>query len=204
MKIYGDMISPFVRMTVVTAHEVGLGGKVQHIVEAVKPTEVNGKLAKLNPIGKIPVLETDHGHGIYDSRVIVEYLCHAAGNQELIPHDGLKRFQVLTLQALAQGLADAAVAYRYETAARPQGLQWQEWMTRTLTRMNAAIDDLDGNWQETLAGVNAGSIAAAVALSYIDFRLGDLGWRNSRPQLTAWHAAFSKRDSMIKTALQQH
>ena len=81
---------------------------------------------------------------------------------------------------------------------------WQEWMTRTLTRMNAAIDDLDGNWQETLAGVNAGSIAAAVALSYIDFRLGDLGWRNSRPQLTAWHAAFSKRDSMIKTALQQH
>ena len=38
MKIYGDMISPFVRMTIVTAHEAGLGGKVQHIVEPVKPT----------------------------------------------------------------------------------------------------------------------------------------------------------------------
>ena len=25
MKIYGDLISPFVRMTIVTAHEVGLG-----------------------------------------------------------------------------------------------------------------------------------------------------------------------------------
>ncbi len=100
MKIYGDLISPFVRMTVVTAHEVGLGDKVLHIVEAVKPTEVNQKLAALSPIGKIPILETDHGHGIHDSRVIIEYLCHVAGNSTLIPNDGVKRFKVLTLQAL--------------------------------------------------------------------------------------------------------
>lgn len=203
MKIYGDMISPFVRMTIVTAHEVGLGGKVQHVVEAVKPTEVNAKLASLTPIGKIPVLETDHGHGIYDSRVIIEYLCHVAGNSDLIPHDGVKRFRVLTLQALAQGLADAAVAYRYEVAARPQGLQWQDWMKRTMARINAAIDELEANWQGELAEVNAGSIAAAVALSYIDFRMGDIGWRSGRPKLTAWHAAFSQRDSMVQTSLQQ-
>lgn len=202
MKIYGDMISPFVRMAIVTAHEVGLGGKVQHVVEAVKPTEVNEKLAKLNPIGKIPVLETDHGHGVYDSRVIMEYLCHVAGNSDLIPSDGVKRFRVLTLQALAQGLADAAVAYRYEVAARPQGLQWEDWMKRTMARINASIDELETSWQADLAEVNVGSLAVAVALSYIDFRLGDLGWRNSRPKLAAWHAAFSERDSMMKTALQ--
>ena len=142
MKIYGDLISPFVRMTVVTAHEVGLGDKVQHLVEAVKPTEVNAKLAALSPIGKIPILETDHGHGVYDSRVIMEYLCHVAGNSTLIPDDGVKRFRVLTLQALGQGLADSAVAYRYEVGVRPQGLQWQEWMSRTVTRMNAALSRL--------------------------------------------------------------
>ncbi len=119
MKIYGDLISPFVRMTVVAAHEVGLGDKVQHIVEPVRPTEVNAKLASLSPIGKIPVLETDHGHGVYDSRVIIEYLAHVAGNTNLIPHEPAKRFRVLTLQALGQGLADSAVAYRYETAMRP-------------------------------------------------------------------------------------
>lgn len=201
MKIYGDMISPFVRMTIVTAHEAGLGSRVEHVVEAVKPTEVNEKLARLSPIGKIPVLETDHGHGIYDSRVIIEYLCHTAGNHDLIPADGVKRFRVLTLQALALGLAEAAVGYRYEIAARPQGLQWQDWMKRTMTRIAAAIDDLEANWQDTLADVNAGSIAAAVTLSYIDFRLGDLGWRNGRPKLAAWHAAFCQRDSMVKTAL---
>jgi glutathione S-transferase len=74
-------------------------------------------------------------------------------------------------------------------------------MKRTMTRIAAAMDDLEANWQETLADVNAGSIAAAVTLSYIDFRLGDLGWRNSRPKLADWHASFSQRASMVKTAL---
>jgi glutathione S-transferase len=201
MKIYGDMISPFVRMTLVAAHEVGLADKVQHVTETVKPTEVNAKLAALSPIGKIPVLETDHGHAIYDSRVIIEYLCHVAGNSTLIPDDGVKRFKVLTLEALAMGLSDAAVAYRYETAARPQGLQWQEWMTRTVTRINAALDDLDRNWEACLAEVCAGSIAAAVTLSYIDFRLGVLNWRQGRDRLASFHERFAARDSMVKTKL---
>ena len=202
MKIYGDLLSPFVRMTVVTAHEVGLGDKLQHIIEAVKPTDVNVKLTALSPIGKVPVLETDHGHGIYDSRVIIEYLCHVAGNSVLIPDDGVKRFRVLTLLALGQGLADAAVAYRYETAARPKGLQWQEWMDRTMTRLNDGFDDLETNWGECLDKVNAGSIAVAVMLGYIDFRLVDLNWRDRRPKLAAFHESFSARDSMRKTALQ--
>ncbi len=202
MKIYGDLISPFVRMTVVTAHEVGLGDKVQHIVEAVKPTEVNAKLSELSPIGKIPILETDHGHGVYDSRVIIEYLAHVAGNDEIIPDEPVKRFRVLTLQALAQGVSDSAVAYRYEVGVRPKGLQWDDWMKRTVSRINAGLDDLDRNWSDVLGHANAGSIAAAVSLSYLDFRLGDLGWRNGRPLLQAFHEEFSKRPSMVKTALQ--
>ena len=201
MKIYGDLISPFVRMTVVTAHEVGLGEKIQHIVEAVRPTEVNEKLSALSPIGKIPVLETDHGHGLYDSRVIIEYLCHVAGDSTLIPDDGVKRFRVLTLQALGQGIADSAVAYRYEVGVRPKGLQWEDWMARTLKRIHAALDDLEANWIDTLSEANAGSVAVAVSLSYIDFRLGGFGWRNGRPKLAAWHEGFSRRDSMVKTAL---
>lgn len=201
MKIYGDLISPFVRMTIVTAHEVGLGARVEHIVENTNPAQVNPRLARLSPVGKIPILETDHGHGLYDSRVIIEYLCHVAGNSTLIPDDGVKRFRVLTLQALGQGMADAAVAYRYETAARPKGLQWEEWMVRTVTRINAGMDDLEANWMESLAEVNAGAIAAAVTLSYIDFRMGDFGWRNGRPKLAAWHEGFTQRDSMVKTAL---
>jgi glutathione S-transferase len=201
MKIYGDIISPFVRMALVTAHECGLGNRVEQIRENVKPTEPNLKVTGLSPLGKIPVLETDHHHPIYDSRVIIEYLAHVAGNKTLIPDDGVKRFRVLTLQALGQGLADVAVAYRYEVAARPQGLQWVEWMARAEERMNSAMDDLEKNWTKDLSDVTAGSIAAAVALSYMDFRLPDMNWRDTRPQIKSFHATFSQRESMIKTTL---
>jgi glutathione S-transferase len=201
MKIYGDLISPFVRMAIVTAHEVGLGDKVEHVKETVKPTEVNHKLVALNPIGKIPVLETDHGHAVYDSRVIMEYLCHVGGNSTLLPHEGVKRFRLLTLEALGMGVADAAVAYRYETAARPQGLQWQEWMGRTEARIYASLDDLEKNWEACLAEVHVGSIAVAVMLSYLDFRLGDMNWRDGRSTLARFHEDFSGRDSMVRTKL---
>ncbi|HQY72126.1 MAG TPA: glutathione S-transferase family protein [Aestuariivirga sp.] len=201
MKIYGDTISPFVRMCLVTAHECGLSGKLEHVREAVKPTQANPKLTALSALGKIPILETDHHHPLYDSRVIIEYLAHVAGNKTLIPDDGVKRFRILTLQALSQGLADVCVAYRYETAARPLGLQWADWMARTEQRINAAIDDMDRNWQAELTDVTAGTIAMAVALAYIDFRLPAFKWRDTRPNLSAFHEKFSARESMLKTAL---
>jgi glutathione S-transferase len=201
MKIYGSIVSPFVRMSLATAHEAGLGDRVEQIDEAVSPIQANPKLTALSPIGKIPVLETDHAHAVYDSRVIMEYLCHVAGNSTLIPDDGVKRFRVLTLLALAQGLGDAAVAYRYETAQRPQGLQWKEWIQRLKLRCQAGFDDLEANWPACLGEVNVGSIGTAVVLSYIDYRLGDFNWRNGHPKLAAFYEQFSNRDSMVKTAL---
>ncbi len=201
MKIYGTLTSPFVRTTLVTAHELGLMGRVTHVSEQVSPTEANPKLTALSAIGKVPVLETDHAHAIHDSRVIVEYLCHVAGNSDIIPDDGVKRFQVLTLQALGQGLGEAAVGFRYESATRPKGLQWVEWMERTTLRINGVFDDLEANWQGYLGSINAGSITVAVVLAYIDFRMPEFAWRNGRPKLAAFHENFSKRDSMVKTAL---
>ncbi len=201
MKIYGDLISPFVRTTLVAAAEAGLGTRVTHIKETVTPTQANPNLTALSPLGKVPVLETDHGHPIYDSRVIVEYLCHVAGNSSLIPDDGVKRFRVLTLQALALGMGDAGVSYRYEINARPKGLQWEGWMERQSQRLRDGADDLERNWQPVLAEVNAGSIATAVVLAYLDYRIPDLAWRTGRPKLAEFHAQFSARDSMVKTAL---
>ncbi|MGE4249915.1 MAG: glutathione S-transferase family protein [Parvibaculaceae bacterium] len=201
MKLYGDLVSPFFRMCLVTAHEVGLAGKVQPVETKVIPTAVNADLAALSPVAKIPILVTDHNHPIYDSRVIIEYLCHVSGNKTLIPDDGVKRFRVLTLTALGQAIAEAGVAQRYETAVRPQGLQWREWMARHGLRVQAEFDDLEKTWDKDLHEVTAGTIAVAVALAYLDFRLPDWQWRKDRPKLQAFHAAFSARPSMQATAL---
>ena len=201
MKLYGDIISPFVRMSLVTAHEVGLGAKVQRMEARVAPDAVNAELAALNPVGKIPVLVTDHGHPLYDSRVIMEYLCHAAGNKALLPDDGVKRFRILTLQALGQGMGDAAVGYRYETAARPKEFLWAGWAERQKARVTAALDDLNANWAKDLESPSVGSIAAAVVLGYLDFRLADWSWRSGRPALAAFAERFNARPSMQATRL---
>ncbi|MDE2384960.1 MAG: glutathione S-transferase N-terminal domain-containing protein [Alphaproteobacteria bacterium] len=199
MKLYGDLLSPFVRMSMVTALEAGLESRVQLQSAALKPHEVNEALAKLSPLGKIPILETDHGRPLYDSRVIMEYFCHVAGNKALLADDGAKHFRVLTLLALAQGLGDAAVALRYETAARPPTAHWPEYAERLRARIRAALDELEGQWAETLAEVNLGSIATAVALGYLDVRHDALAWRNGRGHLATWYEAFSNRPSMLKT-----
>jgi glutathione S-transferase len=201
MKLLGDLISPFVRMCLVTAHEVGLAGKIERIDAKVNPASVNADLTALSPVGKIPVLVTDHNHPVYDSRVIIEYLCHVSGNKTLIPDDGVKRFRVLTLTALGQAIAEAGVGQRYETAVRPQGLQWREWMERQALRVLAECDDLETTWQKDLSEATAGSIAVAVALAYLDFRIPEWKWRQNRPKLVAFHEAFSARPSMQATAL---
>jgi len=201
MKIYGDIISPFVRMSLVAAHEAGIGEKVKLEETKVSPSGANTSLVAQAPLGKIPVLVTDHGTAVYDSRVIIEYLCHVAGNSTLIPDDGVKRFRVLTLQALAQGMGDAGVAYRYETAARPKEFQWEDWKKRQKLRVTDALDDLERNWEQWLSDVNVGSIATAVVLEYLDYRLDDWAWRNGRPKLAKFHAAFTERPSMQKNPL---
>ncbi len=201
MKLHGDLKSPFVRMCMVTALETGLGGRVQLLQANAKPDAVNVALEKLSPIGKIPILETEHGHPIYDSRVIMEYLCHNAGNSSLLPHEPVTRFKILTLQALSISLADASVGLRYEQAARPKGLQWVEWMARATARINASLDALEGEWNATLQDVTLGSIATAVVLSYIDFRHDALNWRRDRKALSIFHENFCTRASMVNTTL---
>jgi glutathione S-transferase len=195
MRIFGDVISPFVRMCLVTAHEVGLKDKVQLVETSVKPAEVNEFLARLSPIGKIPVLETDHAHAIYDSRVIMEYLAHHAGASKFIPDSGAKRFRVLTLLALAQGIAEASVAKRYEQVQRPEDKRWPEYRLRLKARIESGLDEIEENWQDSLQDVTAGSVALACTLAYIDFRHSTLMWREGRPKTEAFEKRFSERMS---------
>jgi glutathione S-transferase len=196
MKIYGDVISPFVRMCLVTVHEADLKDKVEFVKTSVKPNEVNADLQRLSPIAKIPVLETDHHHAIHDSRVIMEYLAHVGGKSGLIPDDGVKRFKVLTLLATAQGAADASVVLRYEQFVRPEDKRWPALQERQKIRVLAALDEIESHWQDSLADVTVGTIGVACLLGYVDFRHGYLNWREGRSALAAFEKGFAARDSM--------
>ncbi|MDP9138049.1 MAG: glutathione S-transferase [Pseudomonadota bacterium] len=200
MKLLYSAASPFARMCLVTAHELGMSHDLEiEQVVGTTPIAAHPELTKVNPLGRIPALVTDHGHALHDSRVICEYLCHRAGDKKLLPDEPVKRFRVLTIQALGQGMGDAAVALRYETATRPQTARWHELIARLRLRLTAACDDLEANWMKDLTEVSAGSIAVGCAASYMDFRHGDLDWRRGRPKLTQWFEAFGARPAMQAT-----
>ena len=44
-----------------------------------------------------------------------------------------------------------------------------------------------------------GHLAIGVALGYLDFRFGSLGWREKYPDTSVWFDRFAKRDSMMST-----
>jgi glutathione S-transferase len=196
MKLLYNPISPFARMCVITAREVGLKSLEIIGVETLSVTSANPEIVRHNPLGRIPTLITNHGHSIHDSRVICEYFAHHAGNKSVLPDEPVKRFRILTLQALGQGMADTAVALRYETATRPESLRWRELIDRNRERLTAACKDLEEHWANELKEVTLGSITVAAALAYVDFRHGDLGWRDNNQKLADWFGRFSARPSM--------
>jgi glutathione S-transferase len=202
MRLFHSPASPFVRKVLVAARERGIEDRIEVVPTGVTPVNRDAAIAAHNPLGKIPTLVLEDGTAVFDSRVIVEYLDGLPGGARLIPEGGPARLKALTLQALADGLCDAAVALRYETAVRPEALRWPDWSASQTMKVVASLDALERDWAGHLATtLDIGAVAAACALGYLDYRFASLGWREGRPALAAWQAEFAKRPSMQATAI---
>jgi glutathione S-transferase len=198
MKLYYSATSPFVRKCLVSAHELGLRERLELAPAAPHPVDRDRALVARNPLGKVPTLMTDDGAVLYDSRVICEYF-NSIGDGHLIPTDGTTRWSVLVDQALADGILDAAVLTRYEMATRPEHLRWNDWVAGQLDKVTCGLAEFErraGGW---LDRVDVGTIAAACALGYLDFRFASLAWREKCPDTAVWFEQFAKRDSMMAT-----
>ena len=197
MQLYFNPASPYVRKVRVTAHELGLDGKIELIGISLTPVTPHQALRANNPIGKIPTLIADDGATFYDSPVICEYLDSLAGGNRIFPATGAARWTALRRQALADGIMDAAVLTRYEVAARPQALRWQDWIDGQLLKVSTVLDALE---QEDLGGaLDIGTISIACALGYLDLRFASESWRSTRPRLAAWAAEIGQRPSLAAT-----
>src|SRR5450830_854723 len=136
MTLFHNPASPFVRKVRVLLAETGQQDRVA--LQLCMPTPVNPdvQLVNENPVGKIPALRLPDGTVLHDSRVILDYLDHQHVGNPLIPRDGSARWRRLTLASMADGIMDAAVLVRYETALRkstgPRG------STNSATRSAAA------------------------------------------------------------------
>ena len=197
MKVYYSPASPFVRKVLVSAHELGIADRIELLSSAAHPINRDQEIVGHNPLGQVPTFFTDDGSVMYDSRVICEYLDSLKPGRLL--GSGDRRWRALTEQSLADGLLDAALLVRYETAVRPQDLRWGAWTQSQLGKVNSALDWLEAWAPQFGDRVDLGTITIGCGLGYLDFRFPDLGWRQSRPQLSHWFAQFEKRPSMKAT-----
>ena len=103
---------------------------------------VPGSLYRLNPLGKVAALDVKDGEMLYDSRVICEYLNAHGSGPRLFPAQNVQRWQSLRLQALGDGIMEAAVTAFVE-ASRPsetRGLGWRQRQLDAIHRNLAALD----------------------------------------------------------------
>ena len=196
MELLGSPASPFVRKICVLVAEAGITD-IPLVQVASSPLGGEDRLNAANPLGKIPALTRPDGPTLYDSRVITRYLdsTHKVG---LYPEARL--WDVLTLEATADGIMDAAVGLIYEKRFRPAEVQFAPWMEGQWTKVTRALDALERQWLSHLNGpLDMGQIAVACALGYLDFRHDDRGWRTGRDGLAAWYAEFATRPAMQAT-----
>ncbi|WP_075215346.1 glutathione S-transferase family protein [Mongoliimonas terrestris] len=179
--------SPFGRKVKLAAATLGLLDRIEVIkTDTLDPAD---DIRLQNPLGKIPALVTPDGTVVYDSRVILEYMDYLAGGGRILPKDPADRFPALTLQALADGIMDAAILRRYEIAMREPAERSARWDDHQRGKVERGLAALEANPPE-VDEVDVGTIAVACALGYLDFRF-DGSWREGHPRLVAWLDRFT-------------
>ena len=198
MKLYHSHTSPYARKCAVVIRELALDAQVQIVPATGSPMDPGSIPVALNPLGKIPLLERADGPALYDSRVICRYLDDLAQGG-LYPAPP-RLWDVLTLEATADGILDAALLMVYENRLRAPEARNPGWVEGQWGKIARALDVIEARWMAHLAGpLDMGQIAVGCALGYLDLRHDDRGWRNGRPALTGWFARFGQRPAMVAT-----
>lgn len=200
MKLYGSLTSPFVRAARIAAIELELDKEIEFTTTVVKPTQPNrGYGEGVNPLRRIPALETESGDIIIDSRVIVEYLNARAGGA-LVPVEPTARIACLNRHAVMCGATEALVSAMYENRLRPEERRWKDWADDQVDKAAAALDWAERRVEEFDAAFDLAGIGLVCLLGYAGFRFPATDWLKKRPALARWSARAASRPSVRDTS----
>lgn len=185
MLLRSNPASPFGRKVKIAAAVLGLADRIE--IVPTDTTDPADTLRSVNPLGKIPTLELPDGAALFDSRVIVDYLDWLAGGAKIIPAEPEARFAQLRLQALCDGICDAALLTVYESRFRPEELRSAKWVENQAGKISRGLAALEASPPPVEPLI--GQIALACALGYLDLRF-EGRWRADHPRLVAWLDAF--------------
>ncbi len=148
-------------------------------------------LVSNNPLGKIPVLITDDGRSIYDSRAITQFINRETKNA-LFPRNAAKRTEAEVLEALADGISDCLLAHVYERRFRPEEKVEQSWLDKQWGKAMHGLDHLNANTPRLPTRITAGHIALRATLGYLSLRF-EGKWERGRAKLVRWAKRFDEK-----------
>ncbi len=198
MKLVTSLTSPFGRK----ARIVLLEKKIAFQLQVENPWSPETPVASFNPLGKVPVLVLEDGVSVFDSRVIVEYLDNITPVAHLIPSDSKSRMIVRGVEALADGVTDAAVLVFLEKKrlAEQQSTDWISLQNRTLFSGLEALSEALGEKPWFLGNsMTLADVACGCMLGYLDFRFSEIDWRSAHPNLAKLATKLADRPSFVET-----
>src|SRR3990167_829468 len=199
MKLYGSLTSPFVRAVRIAAIELGLEKEIDFAPTVVKPTDPNRDFgAAINPLRRVPALETDDGQIFIDSRVIVEFLNKAAKG-DIVPKGAAARIACFNSHAVFSGATEALVSAMYELRVRPEKLRWPEWRADMIDKAHAALDWAEARIGDMPKGFDLGKIALVCLIGYAQLRFPEIDWLAPRAGPAQFWAKAQKRKSVSAT-----
>jgi glutathione S-transferase len=202
MKLIGSLASPYTRKVRIVLAEK----KIDYEFEIDNPWKADAKAAKLNPLGKVPVLLLDDGRTLFDSRVIVAFLDNASPIGRLVPAENRERVEARRWEALADGVLDAGVLARLENQ-REAKLRSAPWIERQMGKVRTGLAAMDSDLGDKLWCVGNGytlaDIAVGVCLGWLDFRYPKMDWKKDHANLGRAFAKLSERQSFADTVPQE-
>ena len=196
MKLYISTGSPFVRKCRIVVREKGLEGRVDEVALTF-PYQASADLLAANPIGQVPALIDDDGQALTNSPVICAYLDFIGSGPRLLLSEGPEHWRVRRLETLADAILEMTVKIALE-GRRPEAERSAQWLGWWTDGLNRALDMAEAQVPDS-EPLDIGKIALGVAGPYVDFRMPGLGWRASRPRLSAFCDALDQRPSFAAT-----
>lgn len=154
-----------------------------------------------NPLAKLPVLLLEDGSGVYDSRLILEYLELLYPHPSLLPSDIAGRLTAKHLEVLSDGVCDAVVLIFFE---RMRGASASaEWTARQMHKIKAGVSELARLIDKRRFAVGdkfgLGDIATGTVLGYLSVRLPEFDWQTLYPFLADYALELEQRTSFQQT-----
>lgn len=197
-KLLSATPSPYARKVRIALIEKGIPFELLTEV----PWDRTTQTPKYNPLEKLPVLITESGEGIYESRFILEWLEVKHPLHPLLPHDEDGRLAARQMEVIADGVCDAFVLHFFERHRAPDK-QSPEWLDRQRRKIDGGLREIARRVgrREFAVGSRFGlaDIAAATVVGYLSVRYPELDWRGLYPDLAAYSDRLEERSSFAAT-----